>query len=109
MSTANLLTFMLSVAFVFVYLTPFSVFAGNYTTSISPSGSQISSPITATFNIQDFAARDYGGSCTAGFMPAEIQFNYWFGQGSDFNTISPAVISTSEMIESGIYTGAFNL
>lgn len=84
-------------------------FAGAYTTSISPSGAQILSPITATFNIQDFAGRDFGTQCTTGFVPAEIRFNYWFDQGSDFNEIQPPVIPTSEMIESGIYTAVLNL
>ncbi len=88
---------------------PAVVIAGTYTTGISPSGTSISSPITATFNIQDFAQRDSGSLCTSSFVPAEMQFNYWFGQGTDFNTILPAVIPTSAMISSGIYTATFNL
>ncbi len=90
-------------------LVPAPVFAGAYTTSISPTGTQIPNPITATFTIQDFAERDYGSQCTTGFIPAEMLFNYWFDQGSNFNEIRLAVIPTSEMISSGVYTTTFNL
>lgn len=95
---------------VFIFaLIPSFAFAGAYSTSISPSGAQITNPITATFNIQDFAQRDFGTQCTTGFVPAEMRFNYWFGQGLDYNEISPAVVPTSAMISSGIYTATFNL
>src|SRR3989344_7606958 len=92
------------------FIVPAVAFAGNYTTSISPSGTSISGPITATFNIQDFAEKDYGSpSCTTGVIPAEMELHYWFGQGLDFNTIPPIIVPTAEMIESGIYTATFNL
>ena len=84
---------------------PSLALAGNYTTSISPSGTSIPSPITATFNIQDFSEKDYpfpGSGCPADFVPAETQYNYWFDGGGDFNTISPPVTPTSEEIASGI-------
>lgn len=90
------------------------VFAGNYTTGISPSGTEVVSPITATFNIQDFGQKDYDidGFCATGFVPAEMQFSYWTrgSDGADVNVaITPAAIPTSAMIASGIYSAAFNL
>lgn len=89
---------------------PLPVFAGNYSTSISPAGAQISNPITATFNIQNFAEKDYDteGLCETGFIPGEMTFTYWFNE-QDFNTMPPAVIPTSEMIATGIYSATFNL
>lgn len=99
----------MTACFAIAVLIPASAFAGNYTTSISPSGAEVVSPITATFNIQDFGQRDYGTSCVTGFVPAEAVFNYWFGQGSDFNEISPVVVPTAEQIASGIYTATLNI
>lgn len=101
-----------AVFLLFILLMPAFAFAGTYTTTVSPSGVSVSNPITATFNIQDFTQKDYpipGSNCNASFVPAEIQFNYWFNQGTNSNTISPAVVPTSAMIESGIYSATFNL
>lgn len=102
-------TIFLVVSFIAAIFAPLFASAGTYYTSISPEGTQVHNPITITFNIQDFAARDYGQACTSGFVPGEIQFNYWFGQGTDFNEIRPAVTPTSAMISSGIYTATFEL
>src|SRR3989344_3115486 len=93
---------------------PAMVSANSYTTSISPSGTSISNPITATFDIQDFGQKDYNLSdhlnlsCDVAFVPAEMLFNY-LSDTSDLITIDPVVIPTSEMIESGIYTATFSL
>ncbi len=89
---------------------PHPVFAGMYSTSISPTGTQIPNPITATFNIQDFAEKDYDteGLCETSFIPAEMAFTYWFNE-QDFNVITPVAVPTSEMIETGIYSTTFSL
>lgn len=89
---------------------PFFVFAGSYTTSISPTGAVISNPITATFNIQDFGEKDsdIGGLCENGFVPEKMIFNYWVDE-SNFIEILPEVVPTSEMISTGIYSATFNL
>src|SRR3972149_1150248 len=90
-----------------LFVLPSFAFAGNYTTT-APTG-DTTSPVTISYIISDFAQRDYGASCTTGFIPAEIIFNYWFDQGTDFNTILPPITPTSDMINSGIYTATLNL
>ena len=101
---------------VILFTFPTVVFAGSYTTSISPSGTSISGPITATFNIQDFSQRDYDldtSSCYTGLTGVEkaemkMEFNYWFTD-EQYVVIPPTLKPTSAMIESGIYTATFSL
>jgi len=97
--------FFILLALFFYFIFPSHSLAGNYTTSVSPSGTEVLSPITVTFNIQDFAQKNYpipGNYCTSSFVPQSIRY-YWFDPNLDFFYLSPIITPTSEEIASGVY------
>lgn len=88
---------------------PSFAFAGNYTTTISPSGAEIENPITATFTISDFSQRDETTACVSGFVPDTMVFTYWSDGGANSTDISPGFVPSGEMISSGIYSATFSI